>query len=146
MAPKRAIFMSYGNDEACAETRKFVEDSGVILQIRDIEKEPLTEDELLALIGHLRIDHFLNTSAPGLVKHKLDRSLPPRNELIKLMAQDHTLLRRPIIKSARLITVGCDKRRIAEMLQLSNNGDRPTDDPPQPKNHRGFKKTHAARS
>jgi arsenate reductase-like glutaredoxin family protein len=138
--------MSYGNDEACAETRKFVEDGGVILQVRDIEKEPLSADELFALIGHLRIDHFLNKSAASYTEHRLDKSLPPREEIIKLMAQDHTLLRRPIIKSSRLITVGCDKRKIAEMLQLSNNGDGSVEDPPQPKNHRGNKKAHAARS
>jgi len=146
MAPKRAIFMSYGNDTACTETKKFVEDAGVILQVRDIEKEPLNEHELSMLIGHLRIAHFLNTSSASFSKHNLDKSLPPREELIKLMAEDHTLLRRPIIKSSRLITVGCDKRKIAEMLQLSSNGDQPTDDPPQPRNHRNHKKAHANRS
>ena len=145
MAAKRVIFMSYGSDEACIKTRKFIEDAGVILQIRDMSEQPLTEYELNILIGQHRIGHFLNTSAPSLGKHKLDESLPPRNEIIKLMAADHTLIRRPIVKAGRLLIVGCDQRKIAEMLQISDNGDAAAVDPPQPRNHRN-KKAHAGRS
>lgn len=145
MAPKRAVFMSYENDEACVEVRKYIEESGIILQVRDISKQPLTEWELTNLIGQLRIEHFLNVSAPSFGKHKLDQSLPPRNDLIKLMAEDHTLIRKPIVKAARLITVGCDKSKIAEMLQINSNGEAVVHDPPQPRNHR-HKKAHAGRS
>ncbi len=145
MAPKRAVFMSYGSDEACVEMRKFIEESGIILQVRDISKQPLSEYELTNLIGQLRIEHFLNTSAPSFGEHKLDQSLPPRNDLIKLMVQDHTLIRKPIIKAARLITIGCDKDKIAEMLQINDNGDAVVQEPPPPRSHR-HKKAHAGRS
>ncbi len=48
--------------------------------------------------------------------------MPPRNEVFELIASDYTLLKRPIIKSPRLMTVGYDKKKIAEMFQISNNG------------------------
>ena len=50
MALRQAKFLTYGDDEQCAEVKKFIEEAGVILEYRDIEKKPLTEDELTALI------------------------------------------------------------------------------------------------
>ncbi len=128
MVPKRATFMTYGNDEKCADVRKFIEDAGVLLDIRDIEKKPLTVMEIQALVGHLDLNHFLNPLSRSYEKHGLDKELPSRDDVIALIAEDHTLLRRPIIKNNRLFTVGCDKRKIAEMLQISPNGKPPAED------------------
>lgn len=122
MAGKRVIYISYGNDEMCLETKKFIESSGIILEIRDTSKKPLTAEELAKLVGHLDIKHFVNTASPSFKKNGLDKELPERREMIKMMADDYTLVKRPIIKSSRLITVGCDKDRIAAMLQLGADG------------------------
>src|SRR5574341_2205406 len=126
MALKQAKFLSYGSDEQCAEIMKFLEDAGVILEFRDIEKKPLTEDELWAMVGHLEASHFLNPASDSFEKYQLAENLPDRAKLIKMLAQDHTLLRKPIIRTARLLTVGCDKQKISEMLRL--NGDMNTRD------------------
>ena len=128
MALKHTQFISYGDDNPCEETKQFIEQSGVILNIRDIEKNPLSVTELERLIGYLNISHFLNRSSQAYKKHGLDKKLPGRNEIIELMVNDHTLIRRPIIKSARLITVGCDKQKISEMLQINSNGDASDDE------------------
>jgi arsenate reductase-like glutaredoxin family protein len=122
MPPKRATYLTYGNDERCAETRKLIEDAGVVLNVRDISEQPLSERELAELIGHLHISHFLNKMSESYSKHHLDRATPDREEVIKLIAADHTLLRRPIVKSSRLVYIGCDKRKISEMLQIGANG------------------------
>jgi arsenate reductase-like glutaredoxin family protein len=119
MAPKRAQYLTYGDDGLCAETRKFIEDAGVLLDVRDIGKNPLSEEELSNLIGHIQITHFLNSLSDSYKKYRLDKHLPDREDILRLMAKDHTLLRRPIIRSARLLTIGCDKRKIADMLQIS---------------------------
>lgn len=146
MAPKRAFYLSYGEDEKCAETRKFMESSGIVLQVRDVAKNPLTVRELTLLFGHLKLDHFLNTSAPSFHEQKLDSIQPSRTELIKMIAADYTLLRRPIVKAGRLVMVGCDQKKIAEMLQIGGNGKGPDKDPPQPIRHSRQKKSHAGRS
>lgn len=122
MGIKRATFFTHKTDDKCNEIQKFVEDAGVILDVRDIEKNPLTYEELEQLIGYLNINHFLNNFSDAYTKYKLDKSLPTREEVIKLMARNHNLLRRPIVKTARLMTVGCNKRKIAEMLQINYNG------------------------
>ncbi|MFQ6008444.1 MAG: arsenate reductase family protein [Candidatus Zixiibacteriota bacterium] len=127
MAPKRAQYLTYGNDELCAETRKFIENAGVLLDVRDIGKNPLSEEELTRLIGHLEITHFLNTLSESYTKYRLDKNLPSREQIIKLIARDHTLLRRPIVRSSRLLTIGCDKQKIADMLQIKSDGESPED-------------------
>lgn len=119
---KSATYMTYGNDERCAEIRKFIEDAGVILKVRDLKDNPLSEFELDRLLGHIPMVHFLNQASPAFRKNKLDEALPERDEVLRLIAEDPSLLRRPIIKTARLFTVGCDKKKIAEMLQISRNG------------------------
>lgn len=128
MAPKRAKFYSYGDDTMCVETKEFIEKAGVLLEIRDIEKQPLTERELSYLFRFIDIKHFLNTYSDSYEKYRLDKNLPPREKIIELMAQDHTLIRRPIIQTARLLTVGCDRKKISEMLQISANGSQPQEE------------------
>jgi arsenate reductase-like glutaredoxin family protein len=128
MAPKRAKFYSYGQDSLCAEVKEFIEKAGVLLEVRDIEKEPLSAGELTHLFRHIDIKHFLNTLSDAYTHYRLDKNLPPREKIIELMAQDHSLIRRPIVQSARLLTVGCDKRKIAEMLQINASGEASTDD------------------
>ena len=122
MAPKRARFYTAEKDERCLETRRFIEDAGILLDVRDIEKNPLSVDELSALYGHCDMSHFVDQMSEAYTEHGLDKKLPERDKLLELMAADCSLIRRPIIKSTRLMMVGCDKNKIAEMLQIGQNG------------------------
>lgn len=131
MPVKRAILYSYGNDDACREIRKFIEDAGIILEIRDIDKKPLSKFELRKILGHISLTHFLNKMSDSYAKYKLDSKTPDLNEVIEMMSEDHTLIRKPIIKSNRLMTVGCDKKKISEMLQINMNGDSPVREEPK---------------
>ena len=147
MAPKRAMYISYGEDEKCDATKKFMEDSGVILQDRDLSKNHLSEFELIKLIGNLKLDHFINSSSPGYRENKLDSTQPDRIAIIKMIAADYTLLRRPIVKVGRLVLVGSDQKKISEMLQISGNGAEPVKDPPPPKSKNSRpKRIHSGRS
>jgi arsenate reductase-like glutaredoxin family protein len=122
MTQKRATFMAYSNDERCSEVRKFIEDAGIILNVRDLKKNPLSEAELDVLLGHIPMVHLLNPASPTYRKKGLDKGLPEREEMLQMIAEDPTLLRQPIVKTMRLFTVGCDKKKIAEMLQITRNG------------------------
>lgn len=146
MAPKRALYYSYGEDEKCSATQKFMEESGVLLQVRDLSKTPLTEREVTLLFGHLKLDHFLNSASPSYLEKKLDSTQPSRSDVIKMVAADYTLLRRPIVKVGRLVLVGCDQKKISEMLHLGGNGAEPLKDPPPPPRHNRQKKSHSGRS
>jgi len=139
MPQKQAIYMSYGTDERCDEIRKYIEDAGVRLTVRDLKTHPLAYEELTRLLGHLPLSHFLNPLAKEYTKFGLDKEMPPRRDLYKLIAENPGLLRRPIIKNARLLTVGCNRKAIADMLQIPLNGravENPEDDNTRRTNNR----------
>jgi arsenate reductase-like glutaredoxin family protein len=142
MALKRATFYTSSKDERCAETQKFIEDAGVILDVRDLTKQPLNENELAKLIGNLELLHFLNPGAEAFDKLDVDSHLADRTAVIKIMAKDNSIIRRPIIKSTRLITVGHDRRKISEMLQIKPNGQ---NDDESPRNHHHHREAQAAK-
>ena len=141
MAPRRARFYTTEKDERCLDTRKFIEDAGVLLDVRDIEKNPLSVDELSALYGYCDMSHFIDKMSEAYAEHGLDKKLPERDKLLELMAADYSLIRRPIIKSTRLMMVGCDKKKIAEMLQIGQNG---TGDREQPRRSHRQKRAEPA--
>ena len=122
MPLKRARFLTYDDDSQTLQAKKYIEDAGIVLDIRDIAKDPLTEEEVARLVAYYDIRHFLNPFSASYTKHNMDENLPDRDEMIKLIAEDHTLLRRPIISSGRLLTVGCHQQCIADMLQINSNG------------------------
>ena len=144
MPPKRAKFLTYDNDSMCAEAKEFIEESGVLIDERDIKKNPLSEQEVRSIIGHYNPRHFLNVLSKSYDKHNLGENVPPQHELAKMIAEDPTLLRQPIIQTSRLVTFGCDKKSIAQMLQIGSNNnnndgdsDRGQQQERQPRKQRG---------
>jgi len=125
MPQKRAKYITYGCDEKCAQTRSFIEGAGVILDFRDLDKNPMSKNEISKLLGHINLSHFVNPMSDSYTKLGFDKGLPARDEVVEAIANDNTLLKRPIIVTPRLITVGNDKEKISEMLQLSSNGNTP---------------------
>ena len=128
MPPKRAAFLIWSDDEECKGIRKFLEDAGVVLDIRDLNKRPLSVDEVNKLVGFVPLEYFLNPQSGSFKKHNLDQDSLDRDKTIALIAGDPTLLRQPIIRTNRLFTVGCDRKRICEMLQISPNGKKHADE------------------
>jgi regulatory protein spx len=127
MPQKQATYMTYGSDERCEEIRKYIENSGYRVIYRDLGKQPLSVEELDFLFGHNPLLYFVNTASSEYAKLGLGDEMPERRQMLELIAKNPGLLRRPIVKSARLITVGCNKDKIAEMLQINSNGEAPED-------------------
>lgn len=123
---KRVTMYTDPKDTNCAEVRSFLEEQDIHLHLRNIKTDPLESLELSRLLRHFDLKHFLNADSKAYKKNRLDKSIPGREEIIELIAGDNDLLRIPIIVSGRLMTVGCNRNKIVEMLQLKNNGSRPT--------------------
>ena len=124
---KRVDIYTYPNEGACEDVRQFLETLDLDLRVRDLTKHPLNYDEISRIIRHLDIKHFLNAGSKMYKKHLIDSELPDRKKLISLMAEDNELIRKPIIISGRLMTVGCNRQKIMEMLQIKSNGSEPAD-------------------
>ena len=124
------LFM-YPNDSSCKEVQDFLEKQDLRLNVHDIEREPLNLDEITRLMRHFSLKHFINTESKAYTKNKLGDSLPPREEVYKMMAEDNDLIRKPIIVAGRLMVIGPNIAKIREMLQIksSDNGNGNGSDP-----------------
>ncbi len=123
MPQKTATFMRCGKDDGTDEILKFIEYDGVQLTVRNLKDNPLSAEELDELIGHNPLSYFINQACPEFSELGLDKQMPERKELLSLMAKNPGLVRCPIVKSLRLITVGGSKAKVAEMLQISRKGE-----------------------
>jgi arsenate reductase-like glutaredoxin family protein len=128
MPPKRAAFLMWSEDEECKGIRKFLEDAGIVLDIRDLTKRPFTVEEVEKLVRHIPLEYFLNPHSGSFTRYHLDQEHLDRENTISLIAKDPTLLRQPIIRTNRLFTVGIDRKKICEMLQISPNGKKPVEE------------------
>lgn len=122
MPQKKVKYITHGCDDQCVETRAFIEEAGVLLDFRDLDKNPMSKDEIGKLLGHLNMSHFVNPMSESYTKLGFDKGLPDREKVLEAMAEDNTLLKRPIIVTIRLLTIGNDRQKISSMLQLSSNG------------------------
>jgi regulatory protein spx len=119
---KRIDFYAYPDDMGCEEVKAFLETQELDIHIRDLKVRPLGAEELTRLMRHFDTKHFVNISSKAFKKYHLDQEIPPRQDLIKIMAEDNDLIRKPIIVAGRLMTVGCNRQKIMEMLQIKSNG------------------------
>jgi arsenate reductase-like glutaredoxin family protein len=121
MAQRRATFLTYGNDDRSNELRTFIEEAGIILSVRDLKTQPMSVRELTKLLGHLPLMNFLNMGSPAFHSNGLEDTLPPRENVMRMIAEDQSLLRTPIVTTSRLLTVGYDKKKVSEMLQIGQD-------------------------
>ena len=122
---KRVDIYTHPDDSSCHEVMQFLRTQEFDLRVRDLSDRPLTSVEISLLIKHFDTKHFINTASKAFKKHHLDKMMPTRQELIQMLAADNELLRMPIIVSGRLMTVGCNRQKIMEMLQIKSNGSGP---------------------
>ncbi len=123
MVSKRAKFFMFGKEDRCEEVRKFIEDAGILLSIRDLKIDPLTLTEMHTLVGYLFIEHFVNKTSPYYAKSGVEEVINDRNKVIEILIKEQSLIKVPIVQSARLITIGCDKEKISNMLRIdAHNG------------------------
>ena len=127
MPQKSATYIGFTADDNGKEIRQLIQDAGIQLDIRDIEKNPLSVRELDDLFGHNPLTYFVNPASKEYTKLGLDGRQPERQEMLEMMAENPGLIRAPIIKTIRLLTAGCNKEKISEMLQISRNGNQAED-------------------
>ena len=124
---KRIDIYTYPSESGCNDIKEFLETQDFDLRIHDLSKQPLTYDEISRVIRHIDIKHFINVASKSYKKHQLDKELPNRKQILAFMAEDNELIRKPIIIAGRLMTVGCNRQKIMEMLQIKSNGSDPSE-------------------
>jgi Spx/MgsR family transcriptional regulator len=92
-------------------------DLGGQLQERDLGKEPLSEDEIEALIGNADVMEFLNTRSAFYRQQGFKKQSPTKTQAIALMAQDPNLIKRPIVVKGRTKVIGFNEERLRAIVK-----------------------------
>jgi arsenate reductase-like glutaredoxin family protein len=89
-------------------------DKKVAFEEREINKSPLSADELDALIGKRNYVEFLNTRNDLYRERNMKDKPPSRAEALKLMAGEPNLMKRPILVKGSEILLGFDEKAYAK--------------------------------
>ena len=87
------------------------------LEERDLGKQPLSEAELVCLIGERPYLEFLNPKNELYRSKKMKEKPPNRQEALRLMAQEPNLIRRPIVIRGKRLVIGFDADRLMSLVQ-----------------------------
>ena len=85
------------------------------MQVRDFFKSPFTVDELRGLIGPRPASYFLSRRAKKYKELDLERRAHSNEELIELMVQEPTLIRRPLVVSGDTLILGFDRDALTDI-------------------------------
>lgn len=102
--------------DTCRRFKRQLDAWGVVYTDREMNAEPLTAEELDALIGDRPVQPFLNTHNETYRQLKLKDNPPDKARAVALMAETNTLLRRPVLRVGDVLVVGNDLEAAARLL------------------------------
>ena len=100
---------------SCRKARAVLEKAGAELELRDLNKERLSVEELDALIGDRDYRRFLNSRNELYRQRKMAAKPPTRAEALRLMAGEPNLIRRPVVISGNEIVLGFDEEALRKL-------------------------------
>jgi arsenate reductase/regulatory protein spx len=90
---------------------------GAELESRDLDKQRLTEAELVELIGNRDFKEFLNARNELYRTREMKEHPPSRTEAIRLMAKEPNLIRRPVVIRGSQIVLGFDEEAYRKLMK-----------------------------
>lgn len=115
------IFICYPKCTTCLKARKWLDENRIACDFRDIKLENPTYDELSAWYQRsgLPLKKFFNTSGLLYKSMGLKDKLPSmsEDEMLKLLATDGMLVKRPLLVGDDFVLVGFKETQWAERLK-----------------------------
>jgi arsenate reductase len=90
---------------------------GAEIESRDLDKSPLSLEELEHLIGERDYRLFLNTRNELYRERKMAEKPPSRGEAVALMSKNPNLIKRPVLMRGGKILVGFDEDAYRKLLK-----------------------------
>jgi arsenate reductase len=94
-----------------------LQEHGVELELRDLDKQRFTTEELDALIGDRDYRQFLNSRNELFRIMKMAANPPSRAEALRLMAREPNLIRRPVVIRGVEIVLGYDEDALKKLAR-----------------------------
>ena len=116
------LFVCYPKCTTCQKARAFLEERAIPYEFRDIKLDNPTAEELTAWHERsgLPLKKFFNTSGLLYKSMALKDKLPgmSEEEMIKLLATDGMLVKRPLLVGEDFVLVGFKEGQWGEMLEV----------------------------
>ena len=90
---------------------------GAEIESRDLDKTPLSVEEIEALIGERDYKLFLNTRNELYREKKMAEKPPSRREAITLMSKNPNLIKRPILLRGGQLLLGFDEAAYRKLVK-----------------------------
>lgn len=90
---------------------------GAEIESRDLDKAPLSAEELESLIGERDYKVFLNARNELYRERKMAERPPSRGDAIKLMSKNPNLIKRPILLRGGKLLLGFDPEAYSKFLK-----------------------------
>ena len=117
----KPLFICYPRCSTCQKALKWLQERGIEVEVRDIVQQNPSEAELEEWIDRsgLAVNRFFNTSGLLYKSMELKDKLPgmSEEEMIKLLATDGMLVKRPLLVGADFVLVGFKETEWAEHLK-----------------------------
>jgi arsenate reductase-like glutaredoxin family protein len=84
---------------------------------RDIFKQPLSEAEIRSLAGNVPVSDLFSWKSPTARQRGLTPGALDEDALLRLMAGEPRLIRRPLVVSDGRLVIGADLKQLAELAQ-----------------------------
>jgi arsenate reductase (glutaredoxin) len=116
MPATRIQFLQKPTCTTCRKAKAYLEKLGASLELRSLDTERLSEEELDKLIGNRDYKEFLNTRNELYRRRKMKDHPPSRAAAIKLMAKKPNLIRRPVAIRGSQMVLGYDEEAYKKLL------------------------------
>ena len=114
------LFVCYPKCSTCMKAKKWLEEKGMVYELRDIKTDNPTAEELKEWYrkSGLPLKRFFNTSGNLYKEMKLKDRLPDMDEeeQFDLLASDGMLVKRPILVAGEKVLVGFKEKEWEENL------------------------------
>jgi arsenate reductase len=117
MAKTKIQFLQKPTCTTCRKAKAYLEKLGAELELRNLDKEKLTEAEIQCLMGDRDYKLFLNTRNELYRTRKMKTDPPTRAETVKLMAREPNLIRRPVVLRGAKIVLGYDEDAYKKLVE-----------------------------
>jgi arsenate reductase len=107
--PSKYTFYEKPSCTTCRKAKALLQDLGIPIVSRDLDKNSLTIEELDKLIGTRDYKDFLSAKNELYRERNMKEHPPARAEALKLMSKTPNLIRRPLLAGGPQIIIGFDE-------------------------------------
>lgn len=109
----------YNSCTSCRKTDEVLKESGVEYERREYFKDRFTRDELRLLLAsvNLRASNVVSTRSKVYRDRNLGDADLNDEQMLELMVEEPTLLRRPIVVNGDQVLVGHNEKKLRELIE-----------------------------